>query len=63
MAAIALELLMEDRAVDMLKIEFSVNKILQERFFDNPSEAIVDHRSKLPFIYLRFDKSGHFNSG
>ena len=45
----ASELHAEDRAVDMPKIEFSANKIL-ESFFNNPSDDILDHHSKHPFI-------------
>ena len=35
-AAITLELHAEDRAADTPKIEFSVNKVLAERFSNNP---------------------------
>ena len=49
-AAITWELHAEDHSVDMPKIEFSVNKILAEDFFDNPSDDILDHHSKRPFI-------------
>ena len=49
-AAIASELHAEDYAVDMPKIEFSANKILVEGFFNNPSDDILDHHSKHPFI-------------
>ena len=62
-AAIASELHAEDRAVDTPKIEFPANKILAEGFFDNPSDDILDHHSKRPFIQLRFAESGRFNSG
>ena len=41
--AITLELHAEDRAVDMPKFEFHTNKILAERFFNNPSNDILDH--------------------
>ena len=44
---IASELHMEDRAVDTSKIDFSVNKVLAERFFDNLSNDILNHHSKL----------------
>ena len=47
--AIASELHAEDHAVDTPKIEFSVNKILAEGFFNNPSDDIPDHLSKRPF--------------
>ena len=50
-AVIASDLHAEDRAVDTSKIEFSVNKILAERFFNHPSDDIQDHHSKLRFIY------------
>ena len=43
--AIASELYTEDGAADMPKIDFSVNKILGKRFFDNPSNGIRDHLS------------------
>ena len=62
-AAIASELHAEDHAMDTPKIEFSVNKILAEGFFDNPSHDILDHHSKCPFIQLWFAKSCRFNSG
>ena len=39
-AATTLELHAEDRVVDMPQIEFSVNKISAEWFFDNPSNDI-----------------------
>ena len=45
MAAIASELHAEDRAADTPKIDFSVNKILGKRFFDNPSNGIRYHLS------------------
>ena len=48
--AIASELHAEDCAVDTPKIEFSVNKILAEKFFNNPSDDILYHFSKRPFI-------------
>ena len=48
-AAIVSELHVEDHAVDT-NSDFFANKILQEGFFDNPSNGIVDHHSKLPFI-------------
>ena len=62
-AAIALDLHAEDRAVDTPKIEFSANKISAEGCFDNPPNDILDHRSKRPFIQLRLIESGRFNSG
>ena len=40
-AAIASELHVEDRAMDTPKIEFSANKILAERFFNNLFDDIV----------------------
>ena len=46
-----------------IKIRFSANKILTDKFFDNPSDDILDHHSELPFVLLRFDKSGRLNSG
>ena len=49
-ATIALELHAKDRAVDTPKIEFSANKILAEGFLDNPSDDILDHHSKHPFV-------------
>ena len=49
-AAIASELHAEDCAVDTPKIEFSANKILAEGFLDNPSNDILDHHSKRPFV-------------
>ena len=39
-AAITLELHAEDHAVHTPKIAFSANKVLGERFFDNPSDDI-----------------------
>ena len=45
-AAFDSELHAEDRAVDTPKIRFSANKISTGRFFDNPSDDILDqHRS------------------
>lgn len=52
MAAFSLELHAEDRAVDTPRIEFSgtLNKILAEWSFDNPSDDILDRHGKLPFV-------------
>ena len=61
-AAIALELHAEDCAVDTPKIAFSVHKILGERFFNNASDDIRDHHSKLLFVGLRFTEYSSFNS-
>ena len=61
-AAIPSELYAEDHA-DMPKIEFSANKILGERFFDNLSDDIQDYHSKLLFVGLRFAECSSFNSG
>ena len=44
-AAIASELHAEDRAEDTPKIDFSADKILGKRFFDNLSDGIRDHLS------------------
>ena len=44
-AAIAWELHVEDCAVDTPKIEFSANKVLEGRFFNNPSNNIRDHHT------------------
>ena len=44
---------MEDRAVDMPKIEFSANKILAEHFFNNPSFGNLDHHTTLLSVLLR----------
>ena len=49
-AAFDSELRAEDCAVNMAKIRFSANKILTGRFFDNPSDDILDHHSELPFV-------------
>ena len=62
-AAIASELHAEDRAADTPKIDFSANKILGKRFFDNPSDGIRDHHSWLLFVGLRFAEYSGFNSG
>ena len=61
--AIASELYVEDHAADTPKIDLSVNKVLGERFFDNPSNSIRDHHSKLLFVGLRFAEYSGFNSG
>ena len=50
MAAFDSEFHAEDHAVDTPKIKFSANKILTGRFFDNPSDDILDHHSELPFV-------------
>ena len=50
MAAFDSELHAENRAMDMPKIRFSANKILTGRFFDNPSDDILDHHSELSFV-------------
>ena len=68
---IASELHAEDCVVDTPKIEFSANKVLAERFFDNPSDDISDnpsddiqdYHSKLLFVGLRFAESSHLNCG
>ena len=60
---IASELHAEDLVVDMPKIEFSINKILAERFFDNLSDDIQDHHSKLLSVGLRFAESSCLNCG
>ena len=39
-ATITSELHAEDSATDMPEVEFSMNKILAEVFFDNPSDDI-----------------------
>ena len=44
------ELHTEDHAMDAPKIRFSANEILTGRFFDNPSDDILDHHSKLLFM-------------
>ena len=49
-AAFSSKLHAEDRAVDTPKIEFSANKILAKRFSGNPSDDILDHHGKLPFV-------------
>ena len=61
--AIASGLHAEDCVVDTPKIEFPANKILAERFFDNPSDDIQDHHSKLLFVGLRFTESSRLNCG
>ena len=48
---------MEDRAVDMPKIEFSANKILAEHFFNNPSDGHLDHHITLLSVRLRSAKA------
>ena len=50
MAAFDSELHAKDCAMDTPKIRFSANKILTGRFFDNPSDDILDHHSELPFV-------------
>ena len=50
----ASELHAGDCAADTPKIKFSANKILAKRFFDNPSDDIRDHHSKLLFVGLGF---------
>jgi hypothetical protein len=62
-AAFSSELLVKDCSADIPKIEFSANKILAKRFFDNLSDDMLDHHSRLPFVQLRFGKNGRFNSG
>ena len=49
-AAFDSELHAEDRAVDTPQIRFFANKMLTGRFFDNPSDDILDHHSELPFV-------------
>ena len=49
-AAFNSELHVEDYAAETSKIEFSGNKILAVSFFENLSDDILDHRSKLPFV-------------
>ena len=49
-AALSSELYVEDHAVDTPKMDFSANKILAGRFFDNLSNDILDHHGKFPFV-------------
>ena len=44
-AAFDLELHAKDCAVDTPKIRFSANKLSTGRFFDNPSDDILDQHS------------------
>ena len=44
-SAITLESYAEDCAADTPKINFSTNKILGKRFFDDPSDGIRGHLS------------------
>ena len=54
----AMELHAEDYTMDMPKIEFSVDKILAEHFFNNLSDANLDHPIMLLSVPLRSAKSG-----
>ena len=62
-AVIASELHAEDYATNTPKIKFSANKIIAERFFDNPSDYVRDHHSKVLFVGLRFTKCNCLNCG
>ena len=61
-AAIASKLYAEDPAADTPKVDFSANKILEERFFYSLSNGIQDDHSKLLFVVLRFAEYSSFNS-
>ena len=50
MAAFSSELHAKHRAVDPPKIYFFATKIVAEGFFDNPSDDMLDHHSKPPFV-------------
>ena len=61
-AAVASEFNAEDHATDKPKIEFSVNKILGERLFDNPSDDFQEVCLYSLFIGLRFSEYSCINS-
>ena len=49
MAAFSSELHAKHRAVDPPKSSF-LRQIVAEGFFNNPSDDMLDHHSKLPFV-------------
>ena len=50
MTAFSSELHAEYRVVDPPKIGFFAIKNVAEGFFDNPSDDMLDHHSKPPFV-------------